>query len=435
MGDVDEGNYYDPTSGGSSAPGRPVDLGEVSPLVLMDDIVEKLKLLNYEHGFCAKYGLRPLERTYFALPLSNASEQLYYFATLVSWILSLTKQNFLPPAKFEDPNVTASNIMVEVKKFGLETNFPVQKLKQAYGEIVCNVLNNLLDRTLERIQFKFLAPEYPPSMGMAGDGYTEEDEIIDDEGVDELREDAHEEEDDEEEYYFMPISDQRKGGKATGGDADGLGPDNKLIESEIDPEKWKLELERVGPQLTKLKLQVDTKDWRTHVEQMQTLQQTVQQLFPEVESQLNKISDEISKISDKIKRRETMISTQFEHLIEEYRKGTQELNEINDTYKVSRDNIDNYQNQLNKLSEELDEIKVTMEKNSKKMQDTSPLQNIKDTIAKMKNEIRNMDLRIGVLQHTVLQASLKSRANSNAAAKDKDSNDDSFTNYSSMPVF
>ena len=48
-----------------------------------------------------------------------------------------------------------------MKKIGFVTDFAPQKLKQGYGEIICNVLNGLADFTLERKNFKFRKPVYP----------------------------------------------------------------------------------------------------------------------------------------------------------------------------------------------------------------------------------------------------------------------------------
>ena len=201
---------------------------------------------------------------------------------------------------------------MELKKFGMDINFPPLKLKQGYGEIVCTVLNDLLDKVLKNLDFKFMSPEYPP--GGRTDGFDDDDD--EDEGVgdgqeeedgEEVQDDVANESEDEEEYYM----DERNRGRKDSGDR----AENKLIESEIDPEKWRLEMERVGPQLTKLKLQVDGKDWRTHVEQMKSLQETIQKTLPDVDGQLRRISDDIAKVSDKIKRREAMISSHFESLV------------------------------------------------------------------------------------------------------------------------
>ena len=60
---------------------------------------------------------------------------------------------------------------------------------------------------------------------------------------------------DEEEYEV---------GKAPANE-DEIIDDNAMIESNIDPQEWKLELERVAPQLRTMVI-ADSKDWRSHLE-------------------------------------------------------------------------------------------------------------------------------------------------------------------------
>mmetsp|Transcript_20945 Transcript_20945/g.67768 ORF Transcript_20945/g.67768 Transcript_20945/m.67768 type:complete len:125 (+) Transcript_20945:43-417(+) len=83
---LDETNENAENAGASNSRRAPVAVGrslelEGSAEVAMENIVEKLKLLNYEVEFCAKK--RPhwpaLTRTYFALPPSNQNEQFFLF--------------------------------------------------------------------------------------------------------------------------------------------------------------------------------------------------------------------------------------------------------------------------------------------------------------------------------------------------------------------
>lgn len=46
----------------------------------------------------------------------------------------------------------------------------------------------------------------------------------------------------------------------------------------------------------------------------------------------------------------------------------------------------------------------------KSFSDTSPLQKIKKSIAQVKNDIKAIDIRIGVVSNTLLQLKLKERA-------------------------
>jgi len=38
----------------------------MDPVLIMDDIIEKLHLLDYQTKFCRAKGIRPLSRTFFA---------------------------------------------------------------------------------------------------------------------------------------------------------------------------------------------------------------------------------------------------------------------------------------------------------------------------------------------------------------------------------
>lgn len=58
------------------------------PFMMMEDLLEKLKLLNYEADFCVPNGLRSFARHHFALP-GDSGQQFYQFAALVTWLLSL----------------------------------------------------------------------------------------------------------------------------------------------------------------------------------------------------------------------------------------------------------------------------------------------------------------------------------------------------------
>ena len=45
------------------------------------------------------------------------------------------------------------------------------------------------------------------------------------------------------------------------------------------------------------------------------------------------------------------------------------------------------------------------------MTDGTPLVNIRKTLSRLKQEVVNMDVRIGVVEHTLLQARMKDKSN------------------------
>ena len=66
---------------------------------------------------------------------------------------------------------------------------------------------------------------------------------------------------------------------------------------------------------------------------------------------------------------------------------------------------------LAQIADELESVKSEMEERGSSMTDGTPLVNIRKTLARIKQEIVAMDVRIGVVEHTLLQAKLKDKTN------------------------
>ncbi len=60
--------------------------------------------------------------------------------------------------KYDDHITSSQNVMLELKKLGIELDFPPSKLKTGYGEAVCIVLNSLLTHTYDSLPKKFKKP-------------------------------------------------------------------------------------------------------------------------------------------------------------------------------------------------------------------------------------------------------------------------------------
>ena len=52
----------------------------------MENLLEKMKILNYEIEFCQEKHVAPFARTAFALPAKNPSVQFGNFLDVVSWL-------------------------------------------------------------------------------------------------------------------------------------------------------------------------------------------------------------------------------------------------------------------------------------------------------------------------------------------------------------
>lgn len=93
-------------------------------------------------------------------PKGPASTLLVY-ALQVAWLLTLSGQPFQTPQQYDDPNLTCTNILSELRQAGFApATFAPTKLRQAHGEGVCCVLNALCDLALQKTGFSFSAPTY-----------------------------------------------------------------------------------------------------------------------------------------------------------------------------------------------------------------------------------------------------------------------------------
>lgn len=64
----------------------------MDPVLIMDDIIEKLHLLDYTNKFCAKYKRKQISRTYFAIKSDTepTDEKVKYMYEISYWLMSLT---------------------------------------------------------------------------------------------------------------------------------------------------------------------------------------------------------------------------------------------------------------------------------------------------------------------------------------------------------
>lgn len=63
------------------------------------------------------------------------------------------------------------------------------------------------------------------------------------------------------------------------------------------------------------------------------------------------------------------------------------------------------------ISEELEKVKQEMEEKGSSMSDGAPVVKIRQSLTKLKQEIEQMDVRMGVVEHTLLQAKLGEKNN------------------------
>ncbi|KYO22515.1 intraflagellar transport 57-like protein [Alligator mississippiensis] len=370
--------------------------------VTMEDLLEKLKLLDYEEEALRRHNMRPLSRHYFALP-TNPGEQFYMFCVLAAWLITKAGHPFEQPQEYDDPNATISSILSALRSFGRSVDFPPSKLKAGSGEQACYVLDCLAEEALKYTGFSWKRPAYPMEE-------LEEEAIAEDDAeltLNKLEEDIAEEESDGEENFIDLNALKAQTYKS---DMNNSTKQEEILESTTDAAEWNLEVERVLPQL-KVTIRTDNKDWRIHIDQMHQHKDGIESALKETRGYLDKLQNEISRTLEKVSSREKYINNQLEHLVQEYRVAQAQLSEAKEKYQQGSGGVTERTRILSEITEVLEKVKQEMEEKGSSMTDGAPLVKIKQALTKLKQETVQMDIRIGVVEHTLLQSKLKEKSN------------------------
>ncbi|KAK7790013.1 hypothetical protein R5R35_013341 [Gryllus longicercus] len=373
-----------------------------STFVMMENLLDKLKLLNYDTEFVKSLMMKPIHRHYFAIQ-TNPGEQFFIFTSLAAWLIRLTGKQFEQPQEYDDPNSTISSILDAVRQLGRSVDFPPSKLKQGYGEHAVTVLDTLVDAAIQSTGFSWQKPKPPPELEDDEGVIEDESELI----LEKVEEEMAAAYSDEEEENLLHIDDLQTLPFGRKSMQESQKPE-EILESNTDMENWKLELERVLPQL-KVTIKTDPRDWRSHLEQMQHHRSGIEEALTNTKVQLDKLHTEISRTLEKIGSREKYLNSQLEPVLVQYRSLQDEMSRLNEQYQDVSGGVAERTRSLANITEELESVKQEMEERGSSMTDGTPVVNIKKAIARIKNEITAMDVRLGVLEHSLMQARLRDK--------------------------
>lgn len=144
------------------------------------------------------------------------------------------------------------------------------------------------------------------------------------------------------------------------------------LKPDVDEESWKLEVERVLPQL-KVTIKNDSRDWRSHLQQMKSYKSSIDENLGTTKFQLEKIHKEISITLDKISNREKYFNRELENILDEYRNLQDQLSKVKDNYKNISTGVAERNRELYKLNDRLESVKQQMEERGSSMTDGSML--------------------------------------------------------------
>ncbi|XP_052868188.1 intraflagellar transport protein 57 homolog [Anopheles cruzii] len=385
------------------------DQGSISSVssFQVDDLMEKLKLLNYERLLLREMKMKQINRYYF-LRSFNPGEQFFMFTSICAWLIRKIGKTFDQPQEFDDPNIVISRIIRVLQEMDVPTDFQTNRLILGAGPICVYIMDCLATQALKLTKFQIKRPECRKEDDPMVDLIENDSEIILEKVEEEQMAGVSDESEDERNGLFdLSFTDQRSQNRRAAAAA--KKGDEYKVDSLSDSEAWRLELERVLPQL-KVVVKTDPRDWRAHLEQMRTLRNNIDTATTETDSQLKKLQTDISYVMEKIESRERHLNNDLKDLIVQYKEVLIEHNQVSAQMKQCEQGKANNEQELAKITNELENVKIQMEQRGNSMTDGSPLINIKKAIFRIKEEISEMDIKIGVMEHSLNTEIIKQSA-------------------------
>lgn len=366
-----------------------------------DDLIEKLKLLNFENLLLKQMKMKPLNKYYFNR-VRNSGEQFYLFVSTCAWLIRETGKSFEPPQEYDDPNVIISKIIKSLNDMDIATDFQSNKLISGAGPICVYVLDSLATKVLKLSSvLQMQKPQIKFEENSTIDMIENDSEII----LEKLDEGASldsESEDDMNQNSIYDINMDRRRSRVQ--------RENYKMDNLVDNENFRLELERVLPQL-KIVVKSDNRDWRTHHEKMKNFKNTIELVSEEVQVQLKKIQNDIVFAMEKVESREKHLNKELKGEIGEYKNLHIDLSKLTGEIRDNERQIAEMEENLTRVTNELENVKIAMEQRGNSMTDGSPLINIKKAVVRLKEEIAEIDVKIGVLQHSMSNEIVKRQRN------------------------
>jgi estrogen-related receptor beta like 1 len=160
--------------------------------------------------------------------------------------------------------------------------------------------------------------------------------------------------------------------------------------------------------LLKLQILSDPKEWRNRLVNTKSHQQTVASLAPETYTMLDRLSEDMERTLQAVKKSEQKLNQQCKEQVDDFALKQDSLTQVQNEYNAKSEAIAELTNALQQVSDELASIKGRMDERGNSMTDTSPLIKIKSALQRLKEERKAMEIRIGVVTHTLVAKKLKS---------------------------
>ena len=437
--------------GGGGADVAAAAAGISDCLVVMEAVLDKLKLLGYE-VFVKKHGLVSLPCAYFTGANVGSAEgvQLEYLFMLVCWLLSVsvTPEHTLwaltpragSPTHDADASAACAALLDALRQSAAPLSsfgaMPPHRLRGARGAEVCALLNALTDVALQRAAFVWATPRHSTEA---------EEEVEEDAGIDDAAAAlGGGDGDDEEELLDDDDEDARADDDAIGSDdgaddwdgaahsAYGCAAESRGDEgaadasarlraaqmrrrrrrlpvprSTVDATQWYDECERVAPQLV-VRMTWQQLTWRHRLAMAQTHVPAVATAAAEVDAPLEKLGAQ----------RQVNLEI-VAPLREKQAQAQAALDDCNEQASAAQQRVDAASNELVELTEAIERTKLHTSSRGAELSGTAPLERIRGALRSLRAEVKALAVREAMVSQVLESKRVANAVREAAAQRDR----------------
>ncbi len=347
---------------------------------------------------------------------------------------------------------------------GMSTEFsPVNAVATGHGRAVCAILQDMLDAAWQLLQPTPKKPRYHEPEALAGEeaaaagGGDEAAGVSDDESA--LIEAHHPVpffrsapgEDDDEPYLLPEPEPSRAAGPAAGDPASrgrgsggagtsgrGSGPGRPEAQpsergpvpaQQVDPVAWRQEADRVGPALSRIVMPAGANgevwgEWQRRIQVLKESAAAMQREGPSAAVALAKAGGSVASDLERIEVTERRVNGGAEPLVRAYRAARGQLSESQRRVMQQEELQQAGNSAMAELNGRLDEVQLEMQDRAGQLDGGKKIQAAQAAMRRLMDEMREMDVRIGVLQHELLSKQRKHMVQGHRALADSDGDDD-----------
>ncbi|GFR43642.1 hypothetical protein Agub_g4743, partial [Astrephomene gubernaculifera] len=301
----------------------------------------------------------------------------------------------------------------------LNTEFaPVNAIALGHGRAVCGLLQDALALSVQRVPLLVRPPQRQDEA--AAEEVSEEAGAMEGPAGSMMTTAAADagpssDEDEEAEYLDGTAADRQRafdslapgaasssGAAAPEGRA-GKGRKGRAVAAgtQVDPVAWRQELERLTPQLNRIKISAEAAagDWSQRWQQTKELLAALASATPDARTSLGKLGSGVSRDLERIDMTERRLNDSTVSLMEQYAASRRRLADLQRERQHHDELLEIGHSALAQLAERIEEVQLAIQDKTDGLDGSRQISLIHDTMRTMRKEMRRMDVRIGVARH------------------------------------